>query len=59
MPAQAAEMSLALKDSNDEFDLMIGDLETEIPELVDSANSHIGTFPQGCDSCTCVSLYCS
>lgn len=59
MPTQATETPAVLDASNEEFDLMIGDLEKEIPELLDLASSHVGTTPVTCDSCTCIAVYCS
>lgn len=59
MPAQTMETFTVLEESNETFDLMIGDLEQEIPELLDMANSHVGTTPIGCLDCTCIEIYCS
>lgn len=54
-------MSLASKEEQTTveatFDLVIGDLERDIPGLAQSMNSDLNTG-QGCSSCTCVDRYC-
>jgi hypothetical protein len=52
-------MSKRFDTANDaEFDLVIGDLERDIPELAGAAYTWAGTRP-GCDACTCVRVYCA
>ncbi|WP_279579425.1 hypothetical protein [Fodinicola feengrottensis] len=44
-----------------EFDLVIGDLELEIPALDETTASttHLGTGGGNCFDCTCAGIYCS
>ncbi|WP_163506612.1 hypothetical protein [Fodinicola acaciae] len=48
-----------IREADADFDLVIGDLETEIPALDDitASTTHVGTV-SGCRYCTCISYYC-
>lgn len=39
------------------FDLVIGDLERDIPGLTESMATNLNTG-QGCSNCTCADWYC-
>lgn len=44
-----------------EFDLVIGDLEVEIPRIDDitAATTRLGSPINPCTACTCKQIYCS
>ncbi|WP_163506613.1 hypothetical protein [Fodinicola acaciae] len=55
----APVMTVETTPAEADFDLVIGDLEAEIPALDDvvASGSHLNTGTS-CDLCTCISVYC-
>jgi hypothetical protein len=54
---ELAQSDLAT-DSDTTFDLVLGELEQDIPPVVTMTTTHIGTTPKSCMFCTCITVYC-
>jgi hypothetical protein len=57
MPAEATITDKPRTLDDDALDLVIGDLEQDIPDLPSLTATHLNTTA-GCATCTCASWYC-